>query len=142
MNPQPAYGKREQVERFLQTHRLGILTLLFTDMVGSTRLKQTLGDAIGADTCARRKVGEIDWRRSPRAGTRPITILTICRKPRDGARGRVLSHGESHSLSISPVVSNASPIGLTLRFSVALSGRTLVLQVLKERKKANERPPQ
>lgn len=39
----------ERVEEFRRKHRIGLLTLLFTDMVGSTRLKQALGDAEGFD---------------------------------------------------------------------------------------------
>ena len=36
---------RSKVQEFLRKHRIGLLTLLFTDIVGSTRLKQVLGDA-------------------------------------------------------------------------------------------------
>lgn len=36
---------RSKVHEFLRKHRIGLLTLLFTDIVGSTKLKQTLGDA-------------------------------------------------------------------------------------------------
>ena len=39
-----ANADRVKVEEFLQRHRIGLVTLLFTDMVGSTKLKQTLGD--------------------------------------------------------------------------------------------------
>ncbi|MCX7046976.1 MAG: protein kinase, partial [Candidatus Sumerlaeota bacterium] len=35
----------QAVEEFRQRHRTGVLTFLFTDMVGSTALKQRLGDA-------------------------------------------------------------------------------------------------
>ena len=40
-----AIEQRDRVEDFRRRHRIGLLTLLFTDMVGSTQLKQTLGDA-------------------------------------------------------------------------------------------------
>src|SRR5688500_20200830 len=33
-----------KVEEFRRKHRIGVVTLLFTDIVGSTRLKQSLGD--------------------------------------------------------------------------------------------------
>jgi TolB-like protein/class 3 adenylate cyclase/Tfp pilus assembly protein PilF len=39
--------QRAQVEEFQRRHRTGLLTLLFTDIVGSTQLKQTLGDSAG-----------------------------------------------------------------------------------------------
>jgi class 3 adenylate cyclase len=35
---------RRQVEEFQRKHRIGLLTLLFTDIVGSTKLKQRWGD--------------------------------------------------------------------------------------------------
>ena len=44
MNLQAALDHRSQVEQFLLKHRTGLLTLLFTDIVGSTQLKQGLGD--------------------------------------------------------------------------------------------------
>lgn len=39
-----ALANRSKVDHFLQKHRIGLLTLLFTDLVGSTKLKQELGD--------------------------------------------------------------------------------------------------
>src|SRR5665213_1689601 len=36
--------QRAKVEEFQRTHKVGLLTLLFTDLVGSTKLKQDLGD--------------------------------------------------------------------------------------------------
>ena len=39
-----ANADRAKVEEFLHRHRIGSVTLFFTDMVGSTKLKQTLGD--------------------------------------------------------------------------------------------------
>jgi CHASE2 domain-containing sensor protein/class 3 adenylate cyclase/tRNA A-37 threonylcarbamoyl transferase component Bud32 len=38
-------ANRAHVEDFRRRHRSSLMTLLFTDIVGSTRLKQTLGDA-------------------------------------------------------------------------------------------------
>ena len=48
MDPQVALQHRAQVEEFRRKYRTGLVTLLFTDVVGSTRLKQTLGDRHGA----------------------------------------------------------------------------------------------
>jgi class 3 adenylate cyclase len=39
-----AIERRAKVEEFQRKHRTGLLTLLFTDIVDSTKLKQTLGD--------------------------------------------------------------------------------------------------
>lgn len=44
MNLAGILERREKVEVFLRQHRIGLLTLVFTDMVGSTSLKQRLGD--------------------------------------------------------------------------------------------------
>lgn len=38
---------RAQVEEFRQKHKTALLTLLFTDIVGSTKIKQQLGDRDG-----------------------------------------------------------------------------------------------
>jgi serine/threonine protein kinase/class 3 adenylate cyclase len=42
--PQIAIERRGKVEAFQRKHRVGLLTLLFTDIVDSTKLKHTLGD--------------------------------------------------------------------------------------------------
>lgn len=47
MDSQIAIERRERVEEFRRKHRIGLLTLVFTDMVGSTRLKQSMGDTAG-----------------------------------------------------------------------------------------------
>ena len=39
-----AIERRAKVEEFQRKHRAGLLTLLFTDIVDSTKLKQSLGD--------------------------------------------------------------------------------------------------
>ena len=44
MDLQPVLEQRAKVEEFTRKHRIGLLTLLFTDLVGSTQLKQELGD--------------------------------------------------------------------------------------------------
>ena len=45
MNPEWALANHGRVEEFRRRHRVGLVTLLFTDIIGSTKLKQTLGDA-------------------------------------------------------------------------------------------------
>jgi len=44
MNLATALGNRRRVEAFQKRHRTGLVSLLFTDVVGSTKLKQELGD--------------------------------------------------------------------------------------------------
>ena len=48
MDPRDASASHAQVEAFGRRHRTGLVTLVFTDMVGSTALKQQLGDRPGA----------------------------------------------------------------------------------------------
>jgi len=48
MDPRGASTSQAQVEAFGRRHRTGLVTLVFTDMVGSTALKQQLGDRAGA----------------------------------------------------------------------------------------------
>jgi class 3 adenylate cyclase len=48
MDLELALQHRTQVEEFRRKHRTGLVTLLFTDIVGSTQLKQALGDREGA----------------------------------------------------------------------------------------------
>jgi len=47
--------QRRAVEEFRQRHRTGVLTLLFTDVVGSTELKQRLGDAVAVQMIQRHR---------------------------------------------------------------------------------------
>lgn len=44
MSFQPALEQRARMEEFQREHRTGLVTLVFTDLVGSTALKQQLGD--------------------------------------------------------------------------------------------------
>lgn len=45
--------QRIAVEEFRKRHRTGVLALLFTDIVGSTRIKKQLGDAAGTELIQR-----------------------------------------------------------------------------------------
>ncbi len=47
MDLELALQHRAQVEEFRRKHRTGLVTLVFTDIVGSTQLKQALGDREG-----------------------------------------------------------------------------------------------
>ena len=44
MTPATSSEQRVRVEAFQRKHRIALLTMLFTDVVGSTRLKQLLAD--------------------------------------------------------------------------------------------------
>ena len=49
MDPQIALERRAQVEDFQRRHRSKLVTMLFSDVVGSTKLKQILGDSLAID---------------------------------------------------------------------------------------------
>jgi len=53
MNPRDASASQVQVEAFGRRHRTSLVTLVFTDMVGSTALKQQMGDHAGAQLLER-----------------------------------------------------------------------------------------
>src|SRR5947207_15008044 len=44
MGLQSVIGQQKRVEEFQRRHRVGLVTLLFTDIVGSTELKQRYGE--------------------------------------------------------------------------------------------------
>src|SRR6267142_5159180 len=52
MTPIDAEQSRGRVEAFSRRHRIALLTMLFTDIVGSTQLKQLLGDRAAIDLIA------------------------------------------------------------------------------------------
>ena len=47
--------QRRAVEEFRKRHRTDVLTLLFTDVVGSTELKRRLGDVGGIELIQRHR---------------------------------------------------------------------------------------
>lgn len=47
MNVEADNAQRARVEEFQRAHRIELVTMLFTDVVGSTELKQRLGDRAG-----------------------------------------------------------------------------------------------
>jgi class 3 adenylate cyclase len=54
---QIAIERRAKVEEFQHRHRVGLLTLLFTDIVDSTKLKQSLGDREAVPVIQRHHAG-------------------------------------------------------------------------------------
>lgn len=56
-----AINRRERVQAFLKRHRIGLVTLLFTDLVGSTRLKQSLGDREAVELIQRHHALLREW---------------------------------------------------------------------------------
>ncbi|MBI2927169.1 MAG: hypothetical protein HYY24_15865 [Verrucomicrobia bacterium] len=72
MNPTTDPEQCARVEEFQRRHRTGLVTLLFTDIVGSTRLKQQHGDTEGFalihrhHTLVRELLGRFDRAEIPR----------------------------------------------------------------------------
>lgn len=53
MSAELASGRRAKVEDFQRRHHVGLVTLVFTDVVNSTKLKQDLGDEQGLEVLER-----------------------------------------------------------------------------------------
>lgn len=88
MDIQAAIKRREQVERFLREHRIALLTLVFTDIVGSTKLKQDLGDLRAVELIQQHHalVREIlsDFEGSQEISTAGDSFFVVFAKPSDG----------------------------------------------------------
>ena len=87
--------QRQRVEEFRKKHRIALLTMLFTDVVGSTRLKQLLGDraaialmdrhhAVIRETLARFPEGE-------EISTAGDSFFIVFAKPSDAAHFALLA---------------------------------------------------
>jgi serine/threonine protein kinase/class 3 adenylate cyclase len=94
MNLQSALGSRDRVEAFQRRHRVGLLTLLFTDVVGSTRLKQTLGDGRAVDLLERHHslVRKIlgDFKEGEEISTAGDSFFLVFTRPSDGVKFSLL----------------------------------------------------
>jgi serine/threonine protein kinase/class 3 adenylate cyclase len=94
MNLESALGNRERVEAFQRRHRVGLLTLLFTDVVGSTRLKQILGDSRALDLLERhhelvRKILS-DFKEGEEISTAGDSFFLVFTRPSDGVKFSLL----------------------------------------------------
>src|SRR5436853_6081161 len=103
MNPPVATPDPARVEDFRRKHRTGLVTLLFTDMVGSTALKQQLGDRAAAELF--RKHHELirdALRQFPQAEeieTAGDSFMLIFATPSDAAQFALLAHVRLRGLS-------------------------------------------
>ena len=110
MDLQVALEQRAKVEEFQRKHRIGLLTLLFTDLVGSTKLKQELGDreAVALIQQHHALVREILSRfpEGEEIGTAGDSFFIVFAKPSDAvqfslllqSKLRVLSNGKTRPL--------------------------------------------
>lgn len=82
--------QRRAVDDFRNRYQTGVLTLLFTDTVGSTQLKQRLGDAAGTERLRRQQalVREIlgTFDHAEEISTAGDSFFIVFRKPSDAVR--------------------------------------------------------
>lgn len=95
--------QRQAVEEFRQRHRTGVLTLLFTDMVGSGALKRELGDSAGTvlieeqqevlrETLSR-------FAEAEEIGTAGDSCFVVFLRPSDAVRFALMLHSHLRSAS-------------------------------------------
>lgn len=102
MDLQHALDQRARVQEFTRKHRVGLLTLLFTDLVGSTKLKQDLGDQEAVKLIQ----GHHDLVRGilsrfaegEEIGTAGDSFFIIFAKPSDGVKFAVILQSELRRL--------------------------------------------
>ena len=111
-----ALEMRDKVAAFQRKHRVGLLTMLFTDMVGSTKLKQQLGDqeAVGMmqqhHSLVRNILGQFpDGEEISTAGD---SFFIVFAKPSDAAKFAVLLQNKLRDLAASVTVPLADRIGI------------------------------
>lgn len=97
-NRQNALDDRGKVAAFQKKHRIGLVTLLFTDMVGSTKLKQELGD-VGAVQLMQKHHGLVREILSRFPGAEEIStagdsFFIVFAKPSDAVRFSLLLQRE------------------------------------------------
>ncbi|MSU37103.1 MAG: hypothetical protein EXS36_18805 [Pedosphaera sp.] len=105
MDLQIALPHHTRVEEFLRKHRTGLVTLVFTDIVGSTRLKQRLGDREGValiqlhHALVREILGE--FKEAQEISTAGDSFFLVFVKPSDAVRFALLLQAKLRSLTLS-----------------------------------------
>ncbi|HXJ61586.1 MAG TPA: protein kinase [Verrucomicrobiae bacterium] len=103
MDLELALKHRAQVEAFRRKHRIGLLTLVFTDIVGSTELKQRWGDLESTALIqqhhgfAREIAG--GFPEGEAIGTAGDSCFLVFAKPSDAVRFSLLLQGRLHGLA-------------------------------------------
>jgi serine/threonine protein kinase/class 3 adenylate cyclase len=100
---QIAIERRAKVEEFQRKHRVGLLTLLFTDIVDSTKLKQTFGDR-EAVTVIQRHHAEIreilgHFSEGEEIGTAGDSFFVVFTKPSDAVKFSLVVQARLRALS-------------------------------------------
>jgi class 3 adenylate cyclase/serine/threonine protein kinase len=94
---------RQSIEEFRSRHKTGVLVLVFTDIVGSTALKQKLGDFTGNALISRHNevVRELlkDFPESAEISTAGDSFFLVFIRPSDAVRFSLLLHTRLRELS-------------------------------------------
>lgn len=95
--------QREAVEAFRRRHRTGVLTLLFTDVVGSSVLKRDLGDSAGTALIEKQQevVRELlsEFADAEEISTAGDSFFIVFIRPSDAVRYTLLLHSRLRVLS-------------------------------------------
>jgi tetratricopeptide (TPR) repeat protein/class 3 adenylate cyclase/tRNA A-37 threonylcarbamoyl transferase component Bud32 len=101
---QIAIERRGKVEEFQRRHRVGLLTLLFTDVVDSTKLKQTLGERQGVAAIQRHHaaIREIlgQFSEGEEIETAGDSFFIVFTKPSDAVKFSLLVQARLRALAV------------------------------------------
>jgi serine/threonine-protein kinase len=104
LNPNIALQRRDKVEEFRRKHRIGLLTLLFTDIVGSTKLKQTLGDTQAVQVIRRHHAALreilLRFREGEEIETAGDSFFIVFTRPSDAVAFSLLAQARMRSLAL------------------------------------------
>jgi serine/threonine protein kinase/class 3 adenylate cyclase len=104
MNVQPALEQQAKVAGFLRKHRIGLLTLVFTDIAGSTKLKQDLGDLLAVPLIQRHHsvVRELlcQFNEAEEIETAGDSFFIVFAKPSDATRFAILLQSRLRVLAV------------------------------------------
>ena len=103
MDPRIALDRRAQVEEFQRRHRTSLVTMLFSDIVGSTKLKQTAGDRDAIDAIQKHHAvfREIlsDFEEGAEIGTAGDSFFIVFSKPSDAVKFSLLVQARLRQLA-------------------------------------------
>jgi WD40 repeat protein/class 3 adenylate cyclase len=116
MNLPVTAEERARVEEFRRKHRTGLVTLLFTDMVGSTKIKQALGDRDGVALIQNHhaRVREIlgQFQEGEEISTAGDSFFLVFVKPSDAVRFALLLQNKLRALGPDTVPAIRDRIGI------------------------------
>jgi serine/threonine protein kinase/class 3 adenylate cyclase len=103
MNPAVAGPELARVEEFQRKHRLALLTLVFTDVVGSTQLKQEHDDTRAVDLIQRHhavvREGLVQFPQAEEIETAGDSFLLVFARPSDAVRFSLLVQSRLRTLA-------------------------------------------